>query len=180
MERVALLVIDPAKLSGWSFGVVESAPRLANVNHGEIEHTRQQRDRVVDNAVSWADAYEAPLVVVMETWLLHGKWGNDQKLGMGAAAGRWLDSIEYAAIPDRRVHRVNVGRWRRELFGKQGRKMDGDAWRKLAMERAPDWASRPIIDQRRLRENEAEALCILKWAHMRHISGQGFEGCEKQ
>lgn len=170
MEPIALLVIDSGRISGYAMGVLGGVELNDEglLGWGQCEHTRSKRDRVVRDACDLADKKMLPLHVLFETWNLGGKWSNESKLATGGSRGRWEDSCEQEGIPPERQHLAMVDRWRRELFGKQGRKMRSEDWKALAIARAP------VLYKSRfsqLGDNAAEALCMLKWAEMRFKLG---------
>ena len=99
---------------------------------------------------------QRPLVVAMETWTPHGKWGFKQALSLGEQAGRWLGMIERVCI-DALVVRVEPGEWRRALFGGVLNRPT-KVWKDLALMHAL------AATDSMCREDEAEAICMALWA----------------
>lgn len=144
-----ILSIDPARTSGWAL-VRESGWRTG------VAKTASERFAVVANAVL------APgLVVVMETWKLGGGRGGRPRttstiVGLGAARGRWLEQLELAGHPKRRVVSVDLGTWSQCILGRS--RLTTAQRDAMVRMRARATLGREVSD------DEADAVAIALWA----------------
>jgi len=151
-----ILAIDPGATSGWA--VVARGRVFAS----GVARTAADRAGVVGD---WsASLLGLPDVAVVETWTVGGgrgraggtRWTPSTMIGLGAARGRWLERLELACVPARRIVSVTPATWRAVLAGLP-RKTTDDAKRSAAIV-ARAKVGRPV------EPDEAEAICIGLWA----------------
>lgn len=148
-----VLAIDPAKVSGWAVFV-----NGLHHSSGEGTFKRADRDAVVLDARTLAEARDVPIAVAMETWTPHGAWGFKQAMGVGEQTGRWLDSLEAHHV-DHRLVRVQVNVWRRAVLSPPR------AAKKAQLKTLAIMRARALMQTRRsIGDNEAEAVCMAYWA----------------
>lgn len=170
-ERPVILAIDQAEHSGWCV-------HYAGVWHHGMARKAVQRNQAVHVAFQIAHEAQAKLLVVLEDHsgmpLTRGtRFDQDRRrgsyaghadvirgtatiLGMGAAAGRWLEQLELMGHSPSWTMRVEPREWRAKLIGNHG---DSEAIKKRAIARASQTVGRAIEDH-----NEAEAIAIAEWA----------------
>jgi hypothetical protein len=85
--------------------------------------------------------------------------GTPQLLGMGAARGRWEETLDHFGHPDSMRFRVDMQTWRGAVLGRQFAR----ARKEIVKEEAVRWA-RVRTGRDGIEDDEAEALCILHWA----------------
>ena len=124
--------------------------------HWRVVKKATERAEVVQEARDWAKALKTKVVVVGEEWKVTGnggkRWNTQTISGVGAAWGRWLEALELAGHPARRVTRIDTGTWRSRLFG--GRRRKGEEYKRMAVR----WClARYDIE---LPHDVAEAVCL--------------------
>jgi hypothetical protein len=153
-QHCLVLGIDPAQTSGWALlcqGKLVQSGSVVNA-HLRSEVIRLAKHNEVLSGLS--------LVIVMEDWTAGGWPGHKQMFGMGAARGRWLEQIELAGIPSRRVISVYPQTWRAAIFGTGGSKIKGPQYKAMAVAHARSYFGMG----RDPSDDEADALCIARWA----------------
>lgn len=169
-----VLGIDPGAVSGW-----------AVMSPGELHGSGQGR-LASRHALELADVVsverQLPLVVVAERWMarMDRRRGGYTQQGLGAAWGRWQQVLEDAGHPKRRTLRVDLGTWRKGIFGGPSRRRS-EEWKMLAVARA----NHHTADLVAMKHDEAEAICIAEFAMhwdkvrgvlpKRHLRKHGFE-----
>ena len=96
-------------------------------------------------------------LVVLESWTAGGEWGVAQMLGLGSQRGRWLEALELAGVPESSIVGVYPQTWRTTLAPLARR--TGEEAKRSALLVAKAIAKRPLAST-----DEAEAICIAKWA----------------
>lgn len=85
--------------------------------------------------------------------------GTPQLLGMGAARGRWEETLEHMGHPESMRFRVDMPTWRAAVLGPRFARARKDVVKPEAVR----WA-RARTGRQDVEDDEAEALCILHWA----------------
>jgi len=85
--------------------------------------------------------------------------GTPQLLGMGAARGRWEETLEHMGHPEAMRWRVDMPTWRGAVLGPRFAR----ARKEVVKPEAVRWAKARTRRQD-IEDDEAEALCILHWA----------------
>ncbi|MEQ8720989.1 MAG: hypothetical protein RID81_06895 [Sandaracinaceae bacterium] len=147
-----ILAIDPGKVSGWAI-LREGRPVLSGT-----ATTREDRERAVGSALCIGEDSGLPLVVVGEKWTPGGRFGGARTMaGLGAAWGRWEETLDEAGVPKTRRLRVNVQTWRAATIGGPQRKSE-------------QWKADAVATVRRVYQieaktsDEAEAVLVGRWA----------------
>lgn len=179
-EIAALLALDQASVSGVALAGYRDG-RMHSVQSGTATKP-DHRVRMVQAALQRAGcmcfvnlssaglAYPKPcacgriasVAVVLEdhSHIPAGKGiGTPQLLGMGAARGRWEETLEHMGHPESMRFRVDMPTWRGAVLGPRFAR----ARKEVVKPEAVRWANaRTRRDD--VGEDEAEALCILHWA----------------
>ena len=174
----AIMAIDQASVSGVAMGMTSPDGRLRGIRSGTATQAAH-RVRMVQTAAALAGclcftrAPEHPtpctcgairgLVVVLEdhSGIPAGKGvGTPQLLGMGAARGRWEETLDHFGHPDSMRFRVDMATWRGTILGPRFARARKDVVKAEAVRWANARAQR--LD---MGDDEAEALCILTWAN---------------
>lgn len=165
-----ILAVDPGKISGVSIynggALRDSGIDMASY----LDETEEVRDidSWVWSAYSDAESQDIPLVAVIESHVMHGKWSAQAMAGTAESVGVWKYCI--AQLPKLRwkpkVLRVPVDEWRKGIYGhcrskvahfrKNDRSVEYDGrdyWKKMARHAAG------VED-----DNEAEAILIGRYA----------------
>jgi predicted RNA methylase len=147
--RCAVLAVDTAGRSGWSFRVagVQSAFGETETKDGES----------VSHIVRWAvqEAGELPLVLVLET--PYGG-GREMLLALGAARERWAAAWRAADMSEKRIVSIMPSRWRRHVLGPAYVRMQRDEIRKAEQV----YAARVVGEK--TGPDESAAILIGMWA----------------
>lgn len=85
--------------------------------------------------------------------------GTPQLLGMGAARGRWEETLAYVGHPEKMRFKVAMHVWRGAILGKSFSR----AKKEIVKPEAVRWAE-ARTGRRDVSDDEAEALCMLHWA----------------
>lgn len=85
--------------------------------------------------------------------------GTPQLLGMGAARGRWEETLDHMGHPESMRFKVDMPTWRGAVLGAKWAR----ARKELVKPEAVRWA-RARTGRQEVEDDEAEALCILHWA----------------
>jgi hypothetical protein len=178
VEIGALLALDQASVSGVALAGYRDG-RMHGIQSGTATQG-EHRVRMVQAALRRAGcmcfvsaeppAYPKPcacgrirtLAVVLEdhSHIPAGKGiGTPQLLGMGAARGRWEDTLEHMGHPATMQFRVDMPTWRGAVLGPRFAR----ARKEVVKPEAVRWA-RAKTRRDDVEDDEAEALCILHWA----------------
>lgn len=150
---MAIIAIDPGKKSGASLflhGKFSAAWQVGN--------KAAERQDVLLHCCHKATEAELPIVVVMESWPYIGSIRT--AIGLGKAAGRWLEQAELQGIPQRRIIEINVNVWRKGVYGVLHNRIGKEAWKAQAVSQAH------IRFGQRLEEDAAEAAMMGLYATM--------------
>lgn len=125
--------------------------------------TRQDRYLILRRAAALAEAETCPMILVFETWTAHGKINTAALIGLGTSVGRWLEAAEtfenlVGNWRGPKSTRVQVGQWRRDIFGNGWGNWPTDAWKLAAMNRAELIMGKPPATP-----DQAEAVLIGFW-----------------
>ena len=178
-EISALLAIDQAATSGVALGSYRDG-RLHGVQSGTATQG-EHRVRMVQAAKQRAGclcyvggapppSYPCPcrcdkihtLAVILEDHSgipARVGVGTPQLLGMGAARGRWEETLDHMGHPAAMRFRVDMPTWRAAVLGPKFAR----ARKEVAKPEAVRWA-RARTGRQDVGDDEAEALCILHWA----------------
>jgi len=147
--RCAVLAVDTAGRSGWSFRVagVQSA-------FGEVE---TKDGESVAHIVRWAEqeSHSLDLVLVLEA--PYGG-GREMLLALGAARERWLAAWRQVGLSEKRVVPIMPSRWRRFVLGPAYVRMQRDDIRAAEQELAAR-----IVGEK-CAADESAAILIGLWA----------------
>lgn len=182
-ERIAiraLLAVDQASVSGVAMGMLPPDGRLRGIRTGTATDATH-RVRMTKHALAIAGCtcftsraaeleYPMPchcgavraLAVVLEdhSGIPAGKGvSTTTLLGMGAARGRWEETLDHFGHPDSMRFRVDMPTWRGVILGQRF----AHARREVVKAEAVRWAQ-ARTQRTDVGDDEAEALCILTWA----------------
>lgn len=144
-----ILAIDPGARSGWA--ICDGGHR---VRSGQC---RASKNKIVQQALRIARCSALPLVVAME------KWAGDfptsaTAIGLGAAAGGWLEACEANGVRKSMIVRVFPRTWQAATVG-------GKQYKRDAMNRRVKlWSRLHFALPEDPGADEAAALCIAAWA----------------
>jgi predicted RNA methylase len=149
--RCAVLAVDTATRSGWSFRVREVQSAFGEVNTKDAE--------AVAYIVTWArlEALRLGLVVVLVLESAFGG-GREVLLALGAARERWLAAWRQAGLAELRTVQIMPARWRRHVLGPAYVRMQRDEIRAAEQEVAARYVGEPTT------ADESAAILIGIWA----------------
>lgn len=179
-EIAALLALDQASVSGVALAGFRDG-RMHSIASGTATRA-EHRVRHIQAATQRAGClcfvhlsaervpYPRPcecqrirsVVVVLEdhSGIPAGKGvGTPQLLGMGAARGRWEETLDHLGHPEAMRFRVDMPTWRAAVLGPRFAR----ARKEIVKADAVRWA-RARTGRQDVEDDEAEALCILHWA----------------
>lgn len=147
--RCAVLAVDTATRSGWSF-------RVAGVQSAFGEADTKNRESL-SHIVSWAkqEAGSYPLVLVLESAF---GGGREVLLALGAARERWVGAWGGAGLSQKRVVDIVPARWRRHVLGPAYVRMQRDEIRAAEQEVAARYVGEQTA------ADESAAILIGIWA----------------
>ena len=149
-----ILAIDPGEVSGFAI-FAYGVPKQSGIVRARDS---LGRNFIVGSAVEMARSYKQPLVVVAEKWPLRVSGGAGWRPA-GAPReswGMWLVAINDAAIPKRRIVRVQVGQWSAAILGNRQLKTEARRARSIALAKSRFG--------RVASHDEAAAICVGLWA----------------
>jgi len=163
--RCAVLAVDTAKLSGWSY-------RVGGVQSAFGEEDTRDSERV-SNIVRWAvqQAGDLPLVLVLEA--PYGG-GREMLLALGAARERWVAAWRQAGLSEKRIVSIMPSRWRRFVLGPAYVRMQRDDIRAAEQELAAR------IVQEKTAADESAAILIGLWAERAPEVGEALGAAAQQ
>jgi len=146
-HRAVVLGIDPATKSGYSIFV------QGKLRSSGIVSSARARMSVIEEAVRFMSSSSMPLVVVVEDWS-PGGWKSWKAIAsVFESWGRWSEQLDLLGI--KKVVRVQVDTWRRDLYGPQ--KMGRRGLKDLAKARVGS------VYKKSVTHDEAEAILIGEW-----------------
>jgi hypothetical protein len=183
-----ILAIDPGKISGVAIYV-----NGAKLGSGIIPDNKDDIEQpVLWEGYDWtrqagecAQINKIPLIVVIESHVIHGKWSAQAMAGTAESVGVWKHYIEQ--LPELKwkpkILRVPVDEWRKGIYGtcrapktKQFTKHN----RKIIVDTRDYWKHRACITAGVEDNDEAEAILIGRYASKWWKVGEcaGVKPCE--